>query len=155
MQPGASRRSIAQGPFPCWLTYVSWETLVLGPLFRTNEETEAEDDQVKCPQLGTDGMNPEFRHSLLIVSEQMCIEKRGDRGREPSDKCIMATSQDIPTLYTNFLLVPCATSASVTLLSLKSQEIMTAFRLGQSAPWFSKCYLTYTFIKLDIITSIL
>ena len=43
-------------------------------------------------------MNPEFRHSLLIASEQMCIEKRGDRGREPSDKCIMATSQDIPTL---------------------------------------------------------
>lgn len=50
-------------------------------------------------------MNLEFRHSLLIVSEQMCIENRGDRGREPSSKCIMVTSQDTSTLYTNFLLL--------------------------------------------------
>lgn len=83
-------------------------------------------------------MNLELRHSLLIVSEQMCIEIRGDWGREPSSKCTMVTSQDTSTLYTNFLLLQhpakCRVpSASVTLPSRKSQEIMTAFKLEQSA----------------------
>lgn len=82
-------------------------------------------------------MNLEFRHSLLIVSEQMCIENRGDRGREPSSKYIMVTSQDTSTFYTNFLLLQkpakCHVPSTSVTLSRKSQEIMTAFKLEQSA----------------------